>query len=108
LSRRLVFTVPLLAVSAAARGAAGAIEGDFSGFLAKVRRDELFHCIRRRYEPEFGPIGRATGTEAPECFVTISHRQAELTAGPGIRSARLAGFEPATRCLEGIPGGAVY
>jgi ribonuclease HII len=24
--------------------------------VAKARRDELFHCIARRYEPEFGPI----------------------------------------------------
>ena len=28
-----------------------------ASIIAKVRRDELFHCIRRRYEPEFGPIG---------------------------------------------------
>jgi ribonuclease HII len=28
-----------------------------ASIVAKVRRDELFHCIRRRYEPEFGPIG---------------------------------------------------
>jgi ribonuclease HII len=25
--------------------------------IAKVRRDELFHCIARRYEPEYGPLG---------------------------------------------------
>jgi hypothetical protein len=31
----------------------------------------------------------------------ISPGQAELTAGLGICLARLAGFEPATRCLEG-------
>src|SRR5262249_59416357 len=28
-----------------------------ASIIAKVRRDELFECIRRRYEPEFGPIG---------------------------------------------------
>jgi ribonuclease HII len=28
-----------------------------ASIMAKVRRDELFHCIQRRYEPEFGPIG---------------------------------------------------
>jgi ribonuclease HII len=28
-----------------------------ASIVAKVRRDELFHCIRVRYEPEFGPIG---------------------------------------------------
>jgi len=27
-----------------------------ASIVAKVRRDELFHCIRRRYEPAFGPI----------------------------------------------------
>jgi len=28
-----------------------------ASICAKVRRDELFRCIARRYEPEFGPIG---------------------------------------------------
>lgn len=46
LSRRLAFTVPLLAVSAAARGAAGAIEGDFSGFIARVRHDAAAQGVR--------------------------------------------------------------
>lgn len=27
-----------------------------ASIVAKVRRDELFRCIARRYEPEFGPI----------------------------------------------------
>src|SRR5262245_59787825 len=46
LSRRLVFTVPFLAASGAARHAAGAIEGDVSAFLAKVRRDAATQGIR--------------------------------------------------------------
>ena len=28
-----------------------------ASIIAKTRRDELFHCIRARYQPEFGPIG---------------------------------------------------
>src|SRR5262249_34958803 len=28
-----------------------------ASIIAKVRRDELFRCIARRYEPEFGPLG---------------------------------------------------
>ena len=51
-------------------------------------------------------IGHTPGTEAPEDFMKISYRQADtavdlglLLGAPG--RVRLAGFEPATRCLEG-------
>jgi len=45
-SRRLVFTAPFLAVSAAAAGAAGASGGDFNAFLATVRRDAAAQGVR--------------------------------------------------------------
>ena len=36
-----------------------------ASICAKVRRDELFRCIARRYEPEFGPIGGGGYENAP-------------------------------------------
>ncbi len=45
-SRRLVFTVPLLAASVAAMRPAGAIEVDFNIFLAAVRRDAAAKGVR--------------------------------------------------------------
>lgn len=41
-----------------------------ASIVAKVRRDELFHLIARRYEPEFGPIrGGGYGNAATARFL---------------------------------------
>src|SRR5438132_8167612 len=45
-SRRLVFTLPLLAASGAALRQAGAGEGDFSAFLSGLRRDATGQGVR--------------------------------------------------------------
>src|SRR5438105_1678189 len=45
-SRRIMFAVPFCAAPSAISGLAGAAEGDFSGFLAGVRRDAVAHGIR--------------------------------------------------------------
>ena|SRR5215831_1320099 len=36
-----------------------------ASIIAKTLRDELFRCIARRYEPEFGPIGGGGYENAP-------------------------------------------
>ena len=45
-SRRIIFAVPVLAATGTVGGLAKATEGDFSAFLAGVRRDALARGIR--------------------------------------------------------------
>ena len=45
MSRRLMFAVPFCAAPSAISGVVRAAEGDFSGFLAGVRRDAIAHGI---------------------------------------------------------------
>ena len=58
----------------------------------------------RQKQSESRRSGHVAGMEAPGCFVKISEPQEDLDCDLRIRVARLAGLEPAARCLEGTFG----